>query len=387
MKIGLVCPYAWDAPGGVQAHVRDLADQLRARGHEVSVLAPALDDENLPPFVVSAGRPVSIPYNGSVAKLQFGPVSAARTRRWIKAGQFDVVHVHEPTAPSVSMITCWFVRGPLVVTHHTSNPKSRALTAFEPLLATAMEKASARIAVSETARTTVEEHLGTTAVIVPNGVDVASFAAAKPLPPDPEGRARVVFLGRIDEPRKGLATLLEAIEILASRGIRPRVLVAGPGDTDDVVKDLHASIAGQVEVLGAVTEDHKRSLLHSADVFVAPNLGGESFGIILVEAMAAGAAVLASDLESFAQVLQDGDAGWLFPAGDAETLAVELALLLEDRELRQALAARGRERADDYDWPGITDQLIAIYETVVESGEIVGLDPDALGNGEGFGRL
>ena len=378
MKIGLVCPYAWDAPGGVQAHVRDLTSQLQARGHDVSVLAPALDDDDLPDFVVSAGRPVSIPYNGSVAKLMMGPVSAVRTRRWLTTGGFDVVHVHEPTAPSISMITCWFAKGPLVVTHHTSNPKSRALLAFEPVLATAMEKASARIAVSTTARDTVEEHLGSTAVIVPNGVDVSSYAEADPLPPDPAGRARVVFLGRIDEPRKGLATLLKAVEVLASQGIKPQVLVAGPGDLDDVIKDLAPAIDDQVELLGAVTEEHKRSLLRSADVFVAPNLGGESFGIILVEAMAAGAAVLASDLESFAQVLQDGDAGWLFPAGDAEALAVELKALLEDPGLRASLAGRGRKRAEDYDWPGITEQILAIYATVVESGEIVGLDPAAV---------
>lgn len=377
MRIGLVCPYAWDVPGGVQAHVRDLASQLRLRGHDVSVLAPAEDDDDLPDFVVSAGRPVSIPYNGSIAKLMLGPVSATRVRRWIKHGGFDVVHAHEPAAPSVSMVACWFARGPLVVTHHTSTEKSRAMTAFEPALATAMEKASIRIAVSEAARTTVEEHLGRTAVIVPNGVDVDVFSSAQPLPPNPEGRSRIVFLGRIDEQRKGLAVLLEAMEILAAKDIRPELMVAGPGDSAAVIKDLHDTIAGQVEVLGAVSEEHKRSLLKSADIFVAPNLGGESFGIILIEAMAAGAPVLASDLDAFATVLQQGEAGWLFPVGDAAALAVEIESLLVDPTLRAELAARGRKRADDYDWPAITDQIVAIYETVVERGELVGIDPSA----------
>ena len=376
MRVGLVCPYAWDVPGGVQFHVRDLAENLRARGHDVVVLTPAESDADLPSYVASAGRPVSIPYNGSIAKLLLGPVSASRVRKWIKEGGFDVLHVHEPTAPSVSMLTCWFARGPLVVTHHSSTERSRAMQAFEPLLATAMEKVSARIAVSESARVTIQDHLGSTAVVIPNGVDVKKFAAGEPMiheGPEPW----LVFIGRIDEPRKGLSVLLEAVQLLTERGVDVRLMVAGPGDAKAVLEELPDSIKDRVELLGAISEADKVALLRGADLFVAPNLGGESFGIILAEAMAAGAPVVASDLESFSHVLDDGDAGWLFPAGDAQALADELETLLADPQLRASLSRKGSVRVQDYDWPGIVDRVIAVYETVVHAGEVVQVDPEA----------
>lgn len=378
MKIGLVCPYAWDVPGGVQFHVRDLSENLIARGHEVVVLTPAESDDDLPEHVVSAGRPVSIPYNGSVAKLLLGPISARRVRRWIKEGQFDVLHVHEPTAPSVSMLTCWFARGPLVVTHHSSTDKSRLMTSFEPLLATAMEKVSARIAVSDAAKQTVIDHLGSSAVVIPNGVDVKAFASAEPMPKGEDADVPwIAFIGRIDEPRKGLAVLLEAVTRLRANGIEIRVKVAGPGDVDEVRQTLPPEIADHVDLLGAISEDDKRGLLRSATLFVAPNLGGESFGVILAEAMAAGCPVVASDLEAFAKVLNEGDAGWLFPAGDSEALAVELEALLGDPATRSALSTKGSARVLDFDWGGIVDRVVAVYETVMQSGVTVAIDPEA----------
>ena len=155
MRVGLVCPYSWDVPGGVQEHIRDLAEALIDLGHHVSVISPADDDASLPDYVVPAGRAVAVPYNGSVARLAFGPLSANRVRRWIKDGNFDVLHVHEPAAPSLSLIACWVADGPIVATVHGANPRSRALHAAEPVLRSALEKISGRIAVSEAARTTL----------------------------------------------------------------------------------------------------------------------------------------------------------------------------------------------------------------------------------------
>lgn len=180
MRIGIVCPYSWDVPGGVQFHIRDLADHLIRRGHQVSVLAPADDETPLPPYVVSAGRAVPVPYNGSVARLNFGFLSAARVRRWLHDGGFDVIHIHEPTSPSLGLLACWAAQGPIVATFHTSNPRSRAMIAAYPILQPALEKISARIAVSEYARRTLVEHLGGDAVVIPNGVDVDFFADAEP---------------------------------------------------------------------------------------------------------------------------------------------------------------------------------------------------------------
>jgi phosphatidylinositol alpha-mannosyltransferase len=211
VKVGIVCPYSWDVPGGVQFHVRDLAQVLRARGHDVSVLAPADDDTPLPPYVVPAGRAVPVPYNGSVARVSFGPLSAARVRRWLREGAFDVLHIHEPATPSLSLLACWAATGAIVATFHTSNLRSRAMSAAYPILEPALEKIGARVAVSEDARRTLVEHVGGDAVLIPNGVFVDRFAAAEPEPRwrGPDGT--IGFIGRLDEPRKGLPTLLAAL--------------------------------------------------------------------------------------------------------------------------------------------------------------------------------
>jgi len=237
MKIGMVCPYSWDVPGGVQQHIRDLAEALIDEGHEVSVISPADDDTPLPDYVVPAGRAVPVPYNGSVARLAFGFLSAARVRRWVKEGNFDVLHVHEPAAPSLSLLACWVADGPIVATFHTAMPRSRLIHATSPVLQTALEKISGRIAVSEAARTTLVEHMGGDAVLIPNGVTVRRYEKASPLPGWPGPGGALGFLGRMDEPRKGLAVLLKAFEILGPDRPGLRLLVAGPAADADPTAD------------------------------------------------------------------------------------------------------------------------------------------------------
>ena len=180
VRIGIACPYSWDVPGGVQQHIRDLAEALIGMGHEVSVIAPADEDRPLPGYVVPTGRAMPVPYNGSVARLSFGPLSANRVRRWLRDGDFDVLHVHEPTVPSLPLLACWVASGPIVATVHTAMPKSRVLLATQPVLRTALEKIDARIAVSEAARTTFVEHLGGDAVLIPNGVATHRYRAREP---------------------------------------------------------------------------------------------------------------------------------------------------------------------------------------------------------------
>jgi len=374
--VGLVCPYTWDVPGGVQAHVRELALTLQTLGHEVSVLAPAADpDAELPPYVVNAGRTVPIRYNGSVARLAFGPRSAKRARRWLADGEFDVLHLHEPFAPSVSLLALWAARGPVVATFHASVVRSRALETLEPALRPALEKVHARIAVSPAARTYVVTHLGGSCLLVPNGVDVARFASAEPLPgwPGPDGA--VGFLGRIDEPRKGLPVLLEAFGPLAAAHPGLRLLVAGPGDVEEVREDLPGPWAHRVELLGLVSEQDKARFFRSVDAYCAPNTGGESFGIVLLEAMAAGAPVVASDLDAF-RVTLDG-AGELVPADDPDALAGALDSLLNDPARRAGLSTAGRDVVRRYDWPVVTRQILEVYETV--AGEKVSADRSGAG--------
>ena len=365
MRIGIVCPYTWDVPGGVQQHIRDLAEALIGLGHEVSVISPADDDTPLPDYVVPAGRAVPVPYNGSVARLAFGFLSAARVRRWVKEGGFDVLHVHEPAAPSLSLLACWVADGPIVATVHTAIPRSRLIHATSPVLQTALEKISGRIAVSEAARTTLVEHMGGDAVLIPNGVTVRRYEKAVPLPGWPGPGGALGFLGRMDEPRKGLDVLLRAFEVMA--GDRPglRLLIAGPGDAGDVIDRVPAPLRARVVLLGQVTEEDKARVYHSVDVFCAPNTGGESFGIVLAEAMAAGAPIAASDLDAFRQVLRGGRAGELFATGDPAALAAAAGRLLDDPPLRARLSAAAREAVRAYDWPVVAQDVVKVYQAVV----------------------
>src|SRR5579875_639182 len=373
MRIGIVCPYTWDVPGGVRTHIEYLAEALIDLGHQVSVISPADDDAVLPSYVTSAGRAVPIPYNGSVARLSFGFLSASRVRRWVRDGHFDVLHVHEPAAPSLSLLACWVATGPIVATMHTANARSRVMHAAEGVLQPALEKISARIAVSEAARTTLVEHLGGDAVLIPNGVAVSRYLKADPLPgwPGPDGA--IGFLGRLDEPRKGLPLLLRAFGLLGPRRPGLRLLIAGRGDETEALDQVSPELRDRVVFLGEVSEDDKVRALHSVDVFCAPNAGGESFGYVLAEAMSAGAPIVASDIEAFRRVLRGGAAGELFPPGDAEGLVTAVERLLDDPARRASVSAAAAEAVRSYDWPVVARDVVRVYETAVSGTGQVGV--------------
>ena len=363
MRIGLVCPYAWDAPGGVQVHVHDLARSLLDLGHHVNVLAPADDEDALPPYVASGGRPVPVPYNGSVARLTFGPRSAAVTRRWLRDNEFDLIHLHEPLSPSLSLLALWSARLPVVATFHASVDRSRALQTFEPALRPTLEKIHARIAVSSAARRYVVEHVGGSAVLIPNGVAVSRFADAPPL--DDVGDEVIGFLGRFDEPRKGLEFLIEAFGILAADRPGVTLLLAGRGDADEARAALPDALHSRVRSLGQISDADKARFYRSVTVFCAPNTHGESFGIVLLEAMAAGAPIVASDIDAFRRVLDDGGSGVLVPPEEPAALAAALGALLDDPDRRRLLATNGRRVVRAYDWPVVTASVVAVYEMVV----------------------
>ncbi|HTZ15067.1 MAG TPA: glycosyltransferase family 4 protein [Mycobacterium sp.] len=367
MRIGMVCPYSFDVPGGVQSHVLQLAEVMRSRGQEVSVLAPASPHVELPDYVVSAGRAVPIPYNGSVARLQFSPAVHGKVRRWLTEGDFDVLHLHEPNAPSLSMWALRIAEGPIVATFHTSTTKSLTLTVFQGVLRPWHEKIVGRIAVSDLARRWQMEALGSDAVEIPNGVDVASFASAPLLDGYPRPGKTVLFLGRYDEPRKGMAVLLDALPGLVEHFPGVQVLIVGRGDEDEL-RSKAGGLAGHLRFLGQVDDAAKASALRSADVYCAPNTGGESFGIVLVEAMAAGTPVVASDLHAFRRVLRDGDAGRLVPVEDGAALAAGLVAVLEDDRLAKRYVAAGADAVRRYDWSVVANQIMQVYETVAGAG-------------------
>ncbi|MDE0573015.1 glycosyltransferase family 4 protein [Demequina sp. B12] len=367
MKIGIVCPYSLDRPGGVQLHVMDLTEALQERGHEVSVIAPAAPETQVPDYVVTAGRSIPVRYNGSVARIKFGMFAAARVRKWLKEGDFDVVHLHEPGTLSLSVIAMWARLGPTVATFHTSNEHSRIMRNAKPFIKPGYEELDARIAVSPSADRTIKRHLRVAAThIIPNGVDTSEYVTAKPVEEwqGTKHAPTVGILGRMDEARKGLDEYLAAIPYVRKRHPHARFLVAGRFSDRVAAKAARAG----AEVIGELDEGMKARFMSSVDVYCAPNLGGESFGIVLVEAMAAGAAVVASDLVAFRDVATDSDGevgAALHTVGDSVELAARVNTLIADPDARKKLAARGQQRALTFDWKQVAPRVEETYRDAI----------------------
>ena len=374
LRIGIVCPYSWDVPGGVQNHIRDLAEFLLNNGHHVEVLAPATESDDLPEYVVSAGRAVSIPYNGAVARVLFGVGANSRVRSWINDGDFDLLHLHEPAIPSLSLLACWAGEGAMVGTFHAAAKYQKAIVAIGPILEPVIEKLSARIAVSESARLTLTAHLETDAIVIPNGIYADNYR-------DGSSRSEwtgntIGFLGRFEEDRKGLPVLLDALPIISRFIPEIRVLIAGPGDSEEVLEKVDPQLRNRVEFLGKISESDKTDFLASVSLYIAPNTGGESFGIILAEAMAGGAAVVASDIPAFADVLGNGEFGALFESENSESLAKVIIDLLRDDAKRKGLAAAGAVHAQRFDWSQVGEEIFEVYELAMVSGRKVSLTSD-----------
>ena len=374
LRIGIVCPYSWDVPGGVQNHIRDLAEFLIDNGHYVEVLAPATESTELPDYVVSAGRAVSIPYNGAVARVLFGVGANSRVRGWINDGDFDLLHLHEPAIPSLSLLACWAGEGAMVGTFHAAAKYQKAIVAIGPILEPVIEKLSARIAVSESARLTLTAHLETDAIVIPNGIYADNYR-------DGSARAEwqgntIGFLGRFEEDRKGLPVLLDALPIISRFIPDIRVLIAGPGDSEEVLAKVDPQLRNRVEFLGKISEEDKADFLASVSLYIAPNTGGESFGIILAEAMAGGAAVVASDIPAFADVLGNGEFGALFESENSENLAKVIIDLLRDDKKRKDLAIAGAIHAQRFDWGQVGEEIFEVYELAMVNGQKVSLTSD-----------
>ena len=374
LRIGIVCPYSWDVPGGVQNHIRDLAEFLLNNGHHVEVLAPATEGTDLPDYVVSAGRAVSIPYNGAVARVLFGVVANSRVRSWINDGNFDLLHLHEPAIPSLSLLACWAGEGAMVGTFHAAAKYQKAIVAIGPILEPVIEKLSARIAVSESARLTLTAHLETDAIVIPNGIYANNYRDGSPRA---EWQGNTIgFLGRFEEDRKGLPVLLDALPIISRFVPDIRVLIAGPGDSEEVLEKVNPQLRDRVEFLGKISEEDKADFLASVSLYIAPNTGGESFGIILAEAMAGGATVVASDIPAFADVLGDGKYGALFESENSESLAKVIIDMLRDNEKRKALAIAGAVHAQRFDWSQVGEEIFEVYELAMVQGRKVSLSSD-----------
>jgi phosphatidylinositol alpha-mannosyltransferase len=388
VRVGLVSPYSYTYPGGVGRHVEGLAAELMRQGHEVRVLCPYDPDDRrarlthrgarpqpreLPDWVVPLGRTVGLPANGAVSNLGLTPAVASALRRELRAGRFDVVHVHEPNAPLVSWLATEHADAPLVGTFHaySTNRLTNGLAANVLGARRIYNKLHVRIAVSEAARWTAERFYGGRYRIVPNGVDLSH---AHPGPKPPSEELRLLFVGRA-EARKGLPIALRAFEALRGIGIRARLTVVGA--TREEVEPLLLETF-DVHIAGRVSEEEKWRLLHEADLLLAPSLGGESFGIVLAEAFASGTPVVASDIAGYRDVVRDRVDGLLVPPGDAAALGNALHDLALDPGRRERMGQAARERARRFGWTRVAGEVLGCYEEAIELAERAAAEPSRL---------
>jgi phosphatidylinositol alpha-mannosyltransferase len=365
LRVALVCPYAWDRYGGVQSHVKSLAARLRQRGHLVRVLAPAARRPQVRALrrngAVIVGRSVPIPANGSMAPVAFGPGAGAATRAALRAFRPDILHLHEPLVPSVSLMALLNTAVPVVGTFHAAAQRSFGYGASRPFLDRAIRRLSVRTAVSEAARDLVARYFPGDYVLTPNGVDVARFAHAEPLDWGP-GR-KVLFVGRLER-RKGLEVLVEAMAAL--HDLDATLIVAGDGPEAPFARLLARRLRVRVRWTGPPSDRDLPRAFRSADVYCAPNLGGESFGVVLLEAMAAGTPVVCSSLPAFRAVA--GTAAALVAPGDVRQLGAVLRHTLSDEVVAKSMRAAGRARAGAFDWGGLVGRVERIYRQGLAAG-------------------
>jgi len=365
VRVALACPYAWDDPGGVQVHVRELATRLLGAGHEVLVVAPVRQAAP-EPWVVPVGRPVDVRYNRSNAPIDPRPWSRAAIRGAFATFRPDVVHAHQPTAPSTGMWATLEARCPVVATFHSGATASRLYDVAAPLLRRLTARIAVRIAVSERAAAFERARIGGVWEIVPNGVETARFADALPRRDLPGGR-RALFVGRLDD-RKGFAVAVEAFAPLADGRHDLTLIVVGDGPARGAVDRLPPSLRSRVQLLGAVPNVDVPPIHAACDLYLGPATGGESFGIVLVEAMAAGLPVVATDIPGYDEVVTDGVDGLLVPPRDAAALATAAGRVLDDPALASRLAEAGRAAAVRFDWGVVAGRIEAIYEAAVAAG-------------------
>jgi phosphatidylinositol alpha-mannosyltransferase len=366
VRIALTCPYDWGAPGGVQVHVAQLASHLRRRGHETLILAPGRTTE-ADEGVAIVGRPLPIRYQGTVAPIALSPKAIRRVRATLRSFRPDVVHAHEPLTPSISMFATLAAQVPVVATFHAHAERSRLLTVAAPILRPVWRRLSVRLAVSDAAARFVGARFEGDIRIIPNGVDVDAFAGAHPADGLPPGR-RMLWVGRLD-PQKGFPVAVMAFGVLAPDFPELSFVVAGDGRDRGAAGSLAVQARRRLVMLGAVPNDVLPLYHAAADVFVAPALGQESFGIVLVEAMAAGVPVVASDIAGYREVVRPDVDGLLVRPGDAQALAMAVRRVLTDPPLAERLVAAGKARAERYAWPAVADQIEDAYSEAISAGK------------------
>jgi phosphatidylinositol alpha-mannosyltransferase len=366
VKIGLVTPYVYPLPGGVNQHVRYLYENLRLRGHDVRIISTTHGLQRASEGdVIRIGRGFSLPANGSVGTITVSPRFLSQVHDVLDREQFDLLHFHEPFVPFLSLVVLGLSNSVNVATFHAFGGFSPAYQIGSRLMRPSIGRIHGRIAVSAAARHFIERFFPGDYKVIPNGVDTARLARAVPIARWQDGTKNILFVGRF-EPRKGLLDLLKAYRILRKTGCECRLLVAGGGPQDkEVRRYLLTRKLGGVEFLGRVSDDERDALFKTTDVYCSPATGRESFGIVLLEAMAAGTAIVCSDIHGYKGVVRRGREALLVPPGDPKALAGALAKVLSDDELRAAMARSGLERAQEYSWERVTAKVEDYYGFVI----------------------
>ncbi len=370
MKIAMVSPYDFTWPGGVTAHVAQLARALGRSGHEVQVLAPHSpsrdfqDSDLLVPF----GRSVPLPSGGSTARVTLSWWLYPKIRALLKKEQFDIIHLHEPMVPILPLCVLEFSKSVNVGTFHASYSRQHLYRAFQPIIKRWQKRLHGSIAVSPAARRYVNNTFPGEYEIIPNGIDYKHFSAnVAPLPQYQDGKLNILFVGRLEK-RKGLRYLLEAYSKLKWEMPNTRLIVVGPGNPDkESYRILSSHGLRDVEFAGRVSYDELPHYYATADIFCSPATGGESFGIVLLEAMSAGKPVVASDIEGFRGIMTDGEQGLLVPKKDTGALANALGRLARDPELRSKLGGQGSRSAEGYRWEVVAGRVEEYYNRCIQA--------------------
>jgi phosphatidyl-myo-inositol alpha-mannosyltransferase len=366
VKIGLVTPYIYPLPGGVNAHVRHLYENLKARGHDVRIISSRHGPQRASEGdVIRLGFGVSVPTNGSIGTLTISHRYREVVREVLDREQFDLLHFHEPFVPFLSLFLLLESRSVNVATFHAYAGWSPSYEFGKRMLGGFAGRLHGRIAVSAAARHFIDRYFPGDYKVIPNGVDLGFYAGAQPIERWRDGTQNILFVGRFEE-RKGLLHLLKAYRVLRRKGCDCRLLVVGGGPQErEVRRYLATRRLGGVELLGRVSDEEKARLYATADIYVAPNTGQESFGIVLLEAMAAGAPIVCSDIHGFKGVVRRGEEALLVPPRETAPLVSAISQLLADPGMRARFSANGRERARQYSWENITAKVDDYYGFVI----------------------
>jgi len=370
VKIAMVSPYDFTWPGGVTAHVAQLARELGRSGHEVQVLAPhspsrECQDSDL---LVPLGRSVPLPSGGSIARVSLSWWLYPKVRALLKKEQFDIIHLHEPMAPILPLCVLEFSNAVNIGTFHASYSRQHLYRMSQPIIKRWQQRLHGNIAVSPAAQRYVNNTFPGNYEIIPNGIDFDHFSAnVEPLPQYQDGKLNILFVGRLEK-RKGLRYLLEAYGKMKWEIPNSRLIVVGPGNPD---KESYRTISSHnlqdVEFVGRASYEDLPRYYASADIFCAPATGAESFGIVLLEAMSAGKPIIASDIEGYRGLITDGEQGLLFPKKDSDALANALEVLARDPELRRKLGGQGKRTAEEFRWEVVAGRVENYYDTCLQA--------------------